>query len=393
MAALYSQIFSFNPENLAQTIEQESDFSRIGCWHHRLQEYGGTATHQSWYLGIVRGKVVFSGMSPLSMDMLLTILSRYRARLRSPQAKQLTQAIEQNLSTGTSENPLELVPILLQNLYDCALLTPQDVRQALRLKILSDFDEILFNYSGQVEFLPDDEIETHAPMPGFPLTELLDQARRRQVIWDQIKLLIPSLDSPLRINEAAVQQAHLSTDHEKHLRMLVAQGDSISGIATALAQDTLEIAKGLAKLVDKGLLQVPSDDLFSEPEILVIDDSPLMLKQFQMLVSSWGYRVRSHADPTTALSVMLAHRPAAIFLDINMPELSGFDLLKQIRRQPKLSAVPLIMLTAERTLSNNWRAQWSGCKFLSKPLTPAELPRFREELFALLEAVTTQKTH
>ncbi|MCG8362671.1 MAG: hypothetical protein MJA27_04965, partial [Pseudanabaenales cyanobacterium] len=37
------------------------------------------------------------------------------------------------------------------------------------------------------------------------------------------------------------------------------------------------------------------------------------------------------------------------------------------------------------TLSNNWRAQWSGCQFLTKPLTPKEVPDFQVELRMLLE--------
>ena len=73
------------------------------------------------------------------------------------------------------------------------------------------------------------------------------------------------------------------------------------------------------------------------------------------------------------------------FIDVNMPGLSGFDLLKQIRRQPKLVNIPLIILTSERTLSNNWRAQQSGCQFLSKPLSPEDIPQFKRKLRLLID--------
>jgi CheY-like chemotaxis protein len=68
-----------------------------------------------------------------------------------------------------------------------------------------------------------------------------------------------------------------------------------------------------------------------------------------------------------------------------MPGASGFDLIKQIRRQPQLTSIPLVLLTAEKTVSNQWRAQWASCKFLAKPRTSAEIPVFRTELRQMLE--------
>ncbi len=81
---------------------------------------------------------------------------------------------------------------------------------------------------------------------------------------------------------------------------------------------------------------------------------------------------------------MLESKPVVIFLDINMPGASGFDLIKQIRRQPQLSSIPLVLLTAEKTVSNQWRAQWASCKFLAKPRTPAEIHVFQTELRQML---------
>ncbi|NJL42863.1 MAG: hypothetical protein HC935_04840 [Pseudanabaena sp. SU_2_4] len=60
-------------------------------------------------------------------------------------------------------------------------------------------------------------------------------------------------------------------------------------------------------------------------------------------------------------------------------------MIKQIRRQPSLAPIPVVLLTAEKTLSNQWRAQWANCKFLSKPSTTQEVSSFRTELYALLQ--------
>jgi hypothetical protein len=43
-----------------------------------------------------------------------------------------------------------------------------------------------------------------------------------------------------------------------------------------------------------------------------------------------------------------------------------------------------VLLTAEKSVSNQWRAQWANCKFLAKPRTPAEVPTFRTDLRQML---------
>jgi CheY-like chemotaxis protein len=78
-------------------------------------------------------------------------------------------------------------------------------------------------------------------------------------------------------------------------------------------------------------------------------------------------------------------KPASIFIDINMPGISGFDLVKQIRQQPEIATIPLVILTGEQKLSNKWRAQWSGCDFLNKPLSAADVGEFQAQLQELLQ--------
>jgi CheY-like chemotaxis protein len=70
-----------------------------------------------------------------------------------------------------------------------------------------------------------------------------------------------------------------------------------------------------------------------------------------------------------------------------MPGATGFELIKQIRRQPGLATTPLVLLTAEKSVSNQWRAQWAQCKFLAKPTTVEEVPLFQADLQTLLRDI------
>ena len=104
------------------------------------------------------------------------------------------------------------------------------------------------------------------------------------------------------------------------------------------------------------------------------------------MVKALGYRVKCCANALEAVDFLIEYEPSVIFIDINMPELSGFQLMKQIRSQAELYAVPLVILTAEKTLMNQQCAKWSKSQFLSKPLSSEDNRRFVTELKATLQS-------
>jgi CheY-like chemotaxis protein len=120
------------------------------------------------------------------------------------------------------------------------------------------------------------------------------------------------------------------------------------------------------------------------PRILIVDDSAVLLKQFGDLLKSWGYQVCLVNEAKDAVRKIEDFRPSVVFMDINMPEISGFDLIKQIRRQPTLTTLPLVLVTAENNMANSFRAKWANCRFLAKPRASNETKEFREQLRLLL---------
>ncbi|PZO44459.1 MAG: response regulator [Pseudanabaena frigida] len=122
----------------------------------------------------------------------------------------------------------------------------------------------------------------------------------------------------------------------------------------------------------------------SQPKVMIVDDSPILLKQFGDLLASWGYQLSLVNDSANATKLILSEKPYIVFMDINMPNLNGFDLIKQIRRQPSLANTPLVLVTSENSITNNFRAKWANCRFLSKPRTSNDLQEFREQVLAIL---------
>jgi len=78
-----------------------------------------------------------------------------------------------------------------------------------------------------------------------------------------------------------------------------------------------------------------------------------------------------------------ARRPGLVLLDINMPKKNGFEVLAEMRADPRLSNVPVVMLTTSKQESDILRAYANGaCSFISKPVSFDRMRRIAEQ-FAL----------
>jgi CheY-like chemotaxis protein len=255
---------------------------------------------------------------------------------------------------------------------------------ALETKILNDLDIYLLMGSGAAKFTQADKIESELPLSGFSPNKLFEQAKQRQSLWFRLKQQVPSMNLCPILDRSALETAKLPAAQQRRIELLVKSDRTLHEIADGMAKDPLEVAVMFAKLAKMELLKFESPRKNTPSTVMVIDDSPLLLAQFKNWVSALGYPVVVCQDATTAITAITKAMPAAIFIDINMPVFSGFELVKQIRQQPEIADIPIAILTGEQRLSNKWRAQWSGCEFLTKPLTSAGINDFQVQLEELL---------
>ena len=78
--------------------------------------------------------------------------------------------------------------------------------------------------------------------------------------------------------------------------------------------------------------------------ILLVDDDPLVLKIYQDGLVQLGAQVTTAADGLAAIRALRNHQPEVVVLDLMMPKFSGVDVLKFIRSEPKLRALPVVVL-------------------------------------------------
>lgn len=108
--------------------------------------------------------------------------------------------------------------------------------------------------------------------------------------------------------------------------------------------------------------------------VLVIDDSATILAALGRMLRQNHYDVLDAADAERGLQLAKEHSPAIIFLDIVMPGMSGFEALRQLRRDPETSDIPIIMMSGNELATEQFYVQRIGADdFMKKPFSRGEV--------------------
>jgi len=109
-------------------------------------------------------------------------------------------------------------------------------------------------------------------------------------------------------------------------------------------------------------------------KVMVIDDSKTIRRTAETLLKKSGCEVFTAIDGFDALSKILEHRPAIIFVDIMMPRLDGYQTCALIKNNKMFKNTPVIMLSSKDGLFDRARGRIVGSEqYLTKPFTKDEL--------------------
>ena len=109
--------------------------------------------------------------------------------------------------------------------------------------------------------------------------------------------------------------------------------------------------------------------------ILVVEDDEHIAKVLTFMLERQGYRVVHAADGRAAAEYVAASAaPDAVVLDVMLPYVDGFEIVRQIRERDGWKQVPVLMLTAKNAEQDTVRALDAGANdFIAKPFQPNEL--------------------
>jgi twitching motility two-component system response regulator PilG len=108
--------------------------------------------------------------------------------------------------------------------------------------------------------------------------------------------------------------------------------------------------------------------------VMVIDDSNTIRRSAEIFLKQAGCEVILANDGFEALAKVADHQPAIIFCDILMPRLDGYQTCALIKRSPRFSATPVVMLSSKDGLFDRARGRMVGSsEYLTKPFTKDSL--------------------
>ncbi|MFN8420824.1 MAG: response regulator [Anaerolineae bacterium] len=117
-------------------------------------------------------------------------------------------------------------------------------------------------------------------------------------------------------------------------------------------------------------------DLLKGWDVLIAEDEPDNLEVAERILKFYGANVLSATNGQQALELIKETKPKFIISDLSMPEMDGWALLHELKRERRTMDIPIIALTAHAMAGDRERAISAGFhNYLTKPLTPATFIR------------------
>lgn len=118
-----------------------------------------------------------------------------------------------------------------------------------------------------------------------------------------------------------------------------------------------------------------------EKRVLVIEDEPNISAALRFILSRDGWQVDVSADGQAAIGAMRDDPPDLLILDLMLPGISGFDVLRSVRAAAGTRDLPVLMLTAKGQVADRAEAERLGVsRFMTKPFSNADVIAAVQEL-------------
>jgi len=103
---------------------------------------------------------------------------------------------------------------------------------------------------------------------------------------------------------------------------------------------------------------------------LIVEDNFLNMKLFHDILVANGYEALQSRDGAEAMALARRHRPDLILMDIQLPEVSGLQVIKSLKEDEELQAIPVIAVTAFAMKGDEQKIRAGGCEgYIAKPIS------------------------
>lgn len=221
-----------------------------------------------------------------------------------------------------------------------------------------------------------DDPELTAGLPGFSLTRASSNEEARLLVRDQLPgaLLLDACSGDLASRVQLLKELSwefpqvpmlvLTGEQGLHARLALTEMGSVEVLCRPFTPQ--QISEELRTLLERrGQLGV---------RVLAVDDDPSILEAVKGTLEPMGLSVEALADPTLFWEALEVSSPDLILLDVDMPYLSGLDLCRVLRTDPRWSDRPVLFLTAYFDTNTVQRIYQAGADdYIQKPVVDSEL--------------------
>ena len=332
----------------------------------------------SWFVFFTGGRITYAtGRKPNSLERLRDYLNRYRA--------------EDSLKGLMSEQPAMLATteyVALWQLIKRHTLSPAQGRSILHHLIGESLFELLSLHHGVfvVESAP-----SIAPQLGnLEITPLVAKIGKQVQQWKQFHPhLRDPTQCPVLVDTESLKVAMSETAY-RSLARACSGATTLRQWSRYLNRDLIEIGRAIYPYLQRGWVQLRdcpnspaplerSERASSAPHIFCLDDDTTICRSIERILKARDFDITTAIDPIAALPMLFQVTPDAIFCDISMPGLDGYEICAMLRATHLFRQVPIIMLTGKEGFIDRARARMVGATdYLTKPFG-------EQELFVLIE--------
>jgi DNA-binding response OmpR family regulator len=117
--------------------------------------------------------------------------------------------------------------------------------------------------------------------------------------------------------------------------------------------------------------------------VLLAEDEPNIVESLTFLLERAGFEINAEANGRRALETVLSDAPDVLILDVMLPDLDGYEILRQVRADPRTAELPILMLTAKGQKEDRETALECGADlFITKPFSNSDIIDAIEQLAA-----------
>lgn len=254
--------------------------------------------------------------------------------------------------------------------------------------IFATIVEINFDIAQALE-ISWDTFDDNLLLPSLDLIEperVIGKAERLWQIWQNAKIADRSPNKAPVIRQPEALKQRTSAKVYQNLSSILDGKQSLRDLSVRMKRDLVTVTRSLLPYIQQGSIQLVDIEDISLPIsnhghhqtrqfqlqqtiVACVDDSPLICQTMGAIVTQAGYQFVSETDGLRSIAMLLSHKPHAIFLDLVMPDINGYEICSQLRKLAFFRNTPIIILTGNDGIVDRFRAKMVGATdFMSKPI-------------------------